>query len=215
MDTKKFFALAEADDADGLMGALKDGPETYKIRNEAGETIYEFSVFRGRTKCAEALKKRGGLSLHDAALAGDLGRLESLLNEGPWAIDMLSPDGWTALHLAAFVGNDAIIVRLLERGADARVMSRAFEQNMAMHAACAGRRIGKAAFAKLVAATGADTLQKQGYTALMIAAGNGFTDAVDVLLEAGADVSLKTPEGKTAADFAKERGHAELEKRLY
>lgn len=214
MDTRKFFALAEADDADALTAALKDAPETYKIRNDEGESIYEASVFRGRVKCAEALKKRGGLSLHDAALAGDLGRVESLLNEGPWAIDMLSPDGWTSLHLASFVGNDAVIVALLELGADARVMSRAFEQNMPIHAAAAGRRIGREAYAKLIAATGADALQKQGYTALMIAASNGFVEGVEALLAAGANKSIKLADGKTAADIAKDRSHTELEKRL-
>lgn len=214
MDTRKVFALAEADDASALIAALGSETAVSRIRNEAGETIYEFCVFRGRTKCSEALKKRGGFSLHDAALAGDLGRVNSLLDEGPWAIDMLSPDGWTALHLASFVGNDAVIVRLLERGADARVMSRAFEQNMAMHAAAAGHRIGKAAFTRLIAATGVDALQKQGYTALMIAASNGFADGINALLAAGADKTIALADGKTAADIAKDRGHGELEKRL-
>jgi ankyrin repeat protein len=48
----------------------------------------------------------------------------------------------------------------------------------------------------------------------MIAAANGFSDAVDVLLAAGASKAIKTPDGKTAADFARERGHEDLAKRL-
>jgi ankyrin repeat protein len=48
----------------------------------------------------------------------------------------------------------------------------------------------------------------------MIAAGNGFVDAVDVLLAAGADRSRKQAEGKSAADLARERGHHDLAKRL-
>jgi ankyrin repeat protein len=75
---------------------------------------------------------------------------------------------------------------LLERGADALQWGRAFENNLPIHAACAGRRIGKAAFSKLVAATGdPDVTPKHGYTPLMEAALNGSSDAVDVLLAAG------------------------------
>jgi ankyrin repeat protein len=215
MDTKTLFALAEADDAEGLSAALATAPETWRLRNESGESLYLFSVFRGRTKCAELLKRRGGLSLHEAALAGDLSRVEELAKAAPSIVDLLSPDGWTALHLVAFFGNDAVILRLLELGADARIQSRAMEQNLPLHAACAGRRTGAKAFEALIAATGdPDALQKQGYTALQIAAGNGFTEAVEALLKAGADRSKKTPDGKTPAELARERGHAELAKRL-
>ena len=140
LDTTKFFKLAEGDDAEGLAAALKGAPEPFRIRNETGESLFLFCSFRGRVKCAAMLKSRGGLSLHEAALAGDVTRLAELLKQAPWAVDMLSPDGWTALHLAAFVGNDEAVLRLLEAGADGRVMGRAFEQNMALHAACAGRR---------------------------------------------------------------------------
>jgi len=215
MDTKKYFALAEADDADGLAEALKHGPQPFRIRNEAGESLCLFCVFRGRVKCADMLKARGGLSLHEAALTNNIRRLEELISATPSIIDLLSPDGWTALHLAAFVGNDETILRLLALGADACVMSRAFEQNLPIHAACAGRRVGRDAMVKLVAATGdPDMLQKQDYTALMIAAGNGFAEAVDVLLAAGADRTRRTPDGKSAADFARERGHVEIATRL-
>jgi ankyrin repeat protein len=215
MDTKEFFALADADDTGALETALKAAPETFRIRNEVGETLFLYCIFRGKAKCAELLKRRGGQSLHEAALAGDAKRVTELAKAAPWAIDMLSPDGWTALHLAAFLGQGDALVALLDHGADACVFGKAFESNLPIHAAAAGRRIDKTSFAKLVAATGnPDALQKAGYTALMIAAANGFTDAVDVLLAAGASRTIKTPDGKTAADFARERGHEELAKRL-
>jgi len=215
MDTKRFFMLADADDAAGLEAALKGAPETFRLRNESGETLFLYCVFRGKAKCAELLKRRGGQSLHEAALAGDAKRVVELAKSAPWAIDTLSPDGWTALHLAAFLGQGDALVALLSAGADPRIFGKAFESNLPIHAAAAGRRLDKASFAKLVAATGdPDVLQKAGYTALMIAAANGFTDAVDALLAAGADTKIKTPDGKTAADFAHERGHEELAKRL-
>ncbi|HUO91701.1 MAG TPA: ankyrin repeat domain-containing protein [Rhizomicrobium sp.] len=211
MDTKGFFALADADDAAGLETALTAAPETFRLRNETGETLFLYCVFRGKMKCAELLKRRGGQSLHEAALSGDAKRVTELAKTAPWAVDTLSPDGWTALHLAAFLGQGDALVALLSARADARVFGRAFESNLPIHAAAAGGRLDKAAFAKLVAATGnPDVLQKAGYTALMIAAANGFTDAVNVLLAAGASKTIKTPEGKTAADFARERGHDAL-----
>jgi ankyrin repeat protein len=214
-DTKELFALADADDAMALATAFAGAPESFRLRNEAGETLYLYCVFRGKTKCAELLKARGNQSLHEAALAGDAERVGALAKAGPWSVDTLSPDGWTALHLAAFLGQGAAIARLLESGASAQIFSRAMEQNLPIHAAAAGRRIDTATYEKLIAATGdANVLQKQGYTALMIAAANGFADAIDVLLAAGADKSIKTPDGKTAADIAKERGHEALAERL-
>ncbi len=214
MDAEKLFALADVDDAVGLAATL-GGSEAFRIRSESGETLFAWCVFRGKAKCAELLKARREFSLQDAALAGDTEIVARLVDSAPWSVDTLSPDGWTALHLAAFLGRDAALLALLDRGASARIFSRAFEQNLPVHAAAAGRQVGRDAFARLVAATGnPDALQKQGLSALMIAAGNNFTEAVDVLLSAGADRSIRSPDGKTAADFAKERGHAALAERL-
>jgi len=213
-DTKSSFALADADDAAALLTELGK-KSTHEVRNETGETVFLYSLYRGKTNCVEALRSRGGLTLQEAAAAGGLAAVETCLDAAPWTIQSLSADGWTALHLAAYLGRDAVVDRLLERGADALQWGRAFETNLPIHAACAGRRIGKAAFAKLVAATGdPDITPKHGYTPLMEAALNGSLDIVDVLLAAGADKTRKHPDGKTAADFAREKGHAELAKRL-
>ena len=214
IDTKKLFALADADDAGGLAAALGTS-ECHRARNDNGETILLYCLYRGRAKCIEALKGRNGLTLHEAAAVGDARLVEELVRAAPWTIQSLSADGWPALHLAAFLGRDAVVLELLDRGADARQWARAAEQNLAIHAAAAGRRIGREAFAKLIAATGdPDAPQKQGYTALMIAASNGFTEGCDVLLAAGADRSLKLADGRTAAAIARERGNEELARRL-
>ena len=216
MDTKRYFELADADDADGLMAALAGVPTTRPVRNLAGETLFQFCTYRGRAKCVAALKARAPLGFHEAAISNDAERVAALLDAGSWAIDTLSPDGWTALHLAAFFGSDAAVMVLIERGADATIWARAFESNLALHAACAGRRLGKAAFAKLVAATGdPDIRPKSGYTPLMEAASVGFADAVEVLIAAGADKTARHPEkNMNAAEFARANGHAALAERL-
>jgi ankyrin repeat protein len=214
-DTKLIFALADADDAEGLLQALVGHADGVPPVSENGETPFLYCTYRGKAKCADALKARGGLTLHEAAASGDVARIDACLSVAPWTVQTLSGDGWTALHLAAFLGRDAALLRLLDRGANAGQWGRAFDANVTLHAACAGRKLGKDAFVRLIAATGdPDISQKSGYTALMIAAGNGFTDAVDALLAAGADRARKTGDGKTAADFARERGHEEIAKTL-
>jgi ankyrin repeat protein len=44
----------------------------------------------------------------------------------------------------------------------------------------------------------------------MEAAGSGKKELVELLLQAGADPSLSAENGKTAADIARDNGHAEL-----
>jgi uncharacterized protein len=213
-DVKALFAMAEVDDSDGLAEALR-GSEGHRVRNANGETLLLFSLYRGRLKCIETLGALGPLTLQEAAAIGDVARTETCVRAAPWSLHSLSADGWPALHLAAFFGRDAVVTKLLELGADARQWARAAESNLAIHAAAAGQRIGRGAFKNLIAATGdPDVLQKQGYTALMIAAANGFAEGVEVLSGAGADHGKKLADGRSAADIATERGHQALADRL-
>lgn len=214
-DTKALFDLAQADDASALTAALSKDVESFRIRNENGETLFLFSLYRARTKCVEALAKRGKLSLQEAAAAGDTARVEECVKAAPWSMNTLSADGWTALHLAAFFGRDDTLLRLLALGADPLQWARAFDSNLALHAGASGGRIGKAAFVRLLAATGDPNIQtKAGATALMSAAANGSMEFIDMLLGAGADPRLKMSDGKTAADFARARGYEAVAKRL-
>ena len=189
------------------MRELADTP-TYRVRTDSGETLFLHSLYRGKSDCVDALQRRGGLTLHEAAAAGDVAAIDALIGQAPWTIQSLSADGWTALHLAAFVGRDAAVIRLLELGADAHQWARAFETNLAIHAACAGRRLGKTALAKLVAATGEPDSHAEARLHAIDGSGRKRLYRRDRrVARGGRDRSRRHPDGKTAADFAREKGH--------
>ncbi len=193
---------------------LGDTP-TYRVRSESGETLFLYSLYRGKAKCVDALQRRGGLTLQEAAAAGDVQRIDALVGAAPWTIQSLSADGWTALHLAAYLGRDAAVIRLLELGRRRAAMGARIRNESGHPRRMCGLPPGQDRTRKLVAATGdLDVTPKHGYTPLMEAAVNGYVDAIDVLLAAGADISRRHPDGKTAADFAREKGHQELVQRL-
>jgi uncharacterized protein len=52
--------------------------------------------------------------------------------------------------------------------------------------------------------------RKKGMTALMLAAGWGNTELVQLLLAKGANAALQDNFGTTAADFARKRGHSAI-----
>ncbi|MBM3548501.1 MAG: ankyrin repeat domain-containing protein [Alphaproteobacteria bacterium] len=165
----------------------------------SGTSLVLHCVYRGREAAARALIAAGHREgVHEAAALGDSLRLGILLDAIPSSVDTLSPDGWTALHLAAFFGRTETAQLLLRRGADAGLWSRSFERNLAIHAAAAGRGREITLLEALIAATpDIDAVQEKGYSALLIAASGGKTDWIDRLAQAGADRNRLTKDGKS------------------
>jgi ankyrin repeat protein len=72
---------------------------------------------------------------------------------------------------------------------------------------------GHAQVTAMLLERGADPDQREeslGWTALIWAAKEGRSDAVQTLLDYGADASLRDFDGRSAADWAMERGHDEV-----
>ncbi len=154
------------------------------------------------------------LDIFEAAALGYVDRLrERLLDDPDAAAAAFSPDGFTALHFAAFFGKPEAARMLLEHGARHDVYTRNEFANQPLHAAAAGRHIE---VCRVLLAAGADVnaTQHGGYTPLHEAAQHGDVELSELFLSAGVDVQAVTDAGETPADAAAAAGHADLAARL-
>src|SRR5689334_1824036 len=135
--------------------------------------------------------------------------MAELLDAKPDLLNALSPDGFTALHMASYYGAPDAVQLLLDRGADVNAVTKNFLTNMPIHAAAAGRRL---AICEMLLEHGADVNAKQhgGFTAIMAPAQHGDREMVEMFLSHGADAVIANDEGKTAADIAAAQGNIEI-----
>ena len=153
------------------------------------------------------------LTVWEAAALDRTEALEGLLDSQPDLTNAYSPDGNTPLGLACFFGASAAVRSLLRRGADVSAVATNAMRVQPLHAAVSGRHVEAVS---LLLEHGADVNARQqvGYTPLMGAAGAGRNDIADMLLARGADPSLTSDDGKTAAQIAVDHGHHALAERL-
>ena len=166
------------------------------------------ALYHGRTDEAQRLTAEAGearLTIHEAAAMGVASRLEQLLEEAPEAANAWSADGFQPLGLAAFFGRRQAVELLLAHGAEVNTPARHQFHVTSLHAALAGPDPD---IAHLLVAAGADPNARQqgGLTPLHEAAANGRADLVRLLLDHGADPIITDDHGRTAADFARDRG---------
>ena len=200
------FESIAAGDKHALREELERDPDSASERNADGLSPVLYALYNGHADLVEPiLDANPALDVFDAAAVGRTRGLEELLDPEPGLATAWSADGFTALHLAAFFGQEAAAKLLLERGAEPNVVARnASIVVTPLHSAAASSH---PAIVKLLLAAGADVnaAQDGGFTPLHSAANNDDRESAEALLEAGADATLRTDEGKTAADLAGDR----------
>ena len=149
------------------------------------------------------------LDVFEATIAGRADLVRAHLARDPALAGAWTPDGYTALHYAAFFGGADAAEALIDAGADLEAVSRNPMGVRPLNSAAAGRH---GDVARLLVERGADVnaAQEQGFTPLHAAAQNGDADLVAVFLAAGADKDARLADGRTAADVALEAGHEGL-----
>jgi ankyrin repeat protein len=179
-----WLAVCEGDHA-LIESIVEDRPDLARGQTDEGVPWTLAAVYRGHPGVADLLLRHGAeLDPFTAASLGRTDQLAVLLDRGEADIGARSPDGWTALHLAAFFGHRETAAMLLDRGADPEARSANELENTPLHAALAG---GRAPVAELLVERGADVnAVANGLRPMDIAAGREDDEMVAYLIEHGA-----------------------------
>jgi ankyrin repeat protein len=210
-----FIDAIKAGEFERVKAMVSVDPTLIDARSGTGDSAILTAVYHRQKEIVNLLVARGAsLSIFEACAAGEVERVERLLNEsasgavGAPGVNGCSADGWTPLHLAAFFGHAKIVELLIAHDADVHARSRGTNGNTPLHAALAGNH-------KFVAGVlighGADVNapDAQGWRPLHLAAANNNMDAIKALIAQGADVHAANGEAKTALSLATEKNHRE------
>jgi ankyrin repeat protein len=206
-------AAVAAGDSEGVSALLAEDPSLVNSRGEDGVSAVLLARYRFDRATMDALLAADpDLDIFEGAALGRIDRVRAALDDDPLAVRAFSPDGFTALHLAAFFGKPEIARALLDAGAPVDAYTTNDLANQPLHAAAAGRHLE---VCRLLLAAGADVnaTQHGGYTPLHEAAQHGDIEMVELFLSAGADPTVRVPEG-TPADLADAAGHPDVARRL-
>ena len=206
--SEDLFAAIDAGDVDRVGAILDADPSLATARDHEGVSALLRSRDRLDRGLAEAVKARvAELAVFEAATFGDLDRLAVLLEADPGLTDRRSGDGFTALHLAAFFGQDDAVRLLLARGADPDAPGTGWMTGTSLNAAASSLQ---AICVEVLLEAGADpnAVQRGGWTPLHSAVHNGDPRSVELLLAHGADATAVDDEGRSVAEMAEESHEA-------
>jgi ankyrin repeat protein len=194
---------------------LLQGGADVNQRDGSGSTLLALAAAGGHAPLVDTLLARGArVGTHDssgqtpltAAVRNGRGDVvKRLLDRGADPNDEVY--AWSALRLAAFVGDAASVEALLAKGA--RVEARS-DRGMTALMYAAGRGHEPVVRALLARGAAADARDQGGHTALMFAANGGHAEIARELLQAGADPAARNRAGETAGRLAAANGHDDL-----
>ena len=214
-DSKAFFDAIRAGDAGKVREMLASDHSLVNAKTERGfSPVTVVAYYRQADILDVILSHRPTMTVHDAALSGDLKHVRELVGKNPkLANDVSSPDGFPPLALAAYAGRAEVVTYLLSKGADLHFAAPGVGFNALTGAVSESR----AEVVKILVKAGANVnyLYESGEAAVLVtAAANGNPEIVKTLLDAGADPNIRTKAGKTPLAMAVEKGKPEIAEML-
>ena len=204
-------AAVTGGEVDAVRALLREDPSLASARDGTGLPVLLLALFHQQREAADALLDAGPeLGVLEAAAAGRADRLRELLDADPDAIRERTPEGFTTLGLAAFLGGAEAVRVLLEHGADADDDADNPFGVRPVHAASAAHDHETM---RLLLEAGADPNLRQqgGFVPLHEAARSDDAEMARLLLDHGADPGLAADDGRDARGMAGARVAALLE----
>src|SRR6188508_2017340 len=206
-------AAVAAGETERVSALLAEDSSLAMVRGDDGVSAVLLARYRFDRPTMDALLAADpDLDLFEASAVGRVDRVRVAIDDDRESVRRLSPDGYTALHLAAFFGKPEIARMLLDAGASVDTYTTNDFANQPLHAAAAGRHL-EVCRVLLAAVADVNATQHGGYTPLHEAAQHGDVEMVELFLSAGGDPTLEVPEG-TPADLAEAAGHPDVATRL-
>jgi ankyrin repeat protein len=206
-------AAVNAGDEQKAKAILEENP-SIAARPSNGQSVFLAAIYRGRQDLIALLCPHIKLDIFEAAALGETATVKELARQNKESVRAYSSDGWTALHLATFLGHRQTAETLLELGSDLSALSKNQTANLPLHAAIAGKT--DRSIVEMLIDRGASVTARGGggVTALHLAASRGDAGLCDLLIRKGADPAAKMNDGVSPSSLAAKRGHVVLAEQL-
>ena len=208
-DAARLFEAIEQGDPVAVVSLIAADRDLLNAAGPNGESVLLNALYHNRHSVVEVLLAGGApVGLHEAAALGDRAAVAQFLAAAPDSIDSFTPDGYTALHLATWFGQQPVAQLLLSEHADPNIRSRNRYNAGPLHTAVAARRFEIAA---ALLAFNADPNQRQAddWTPLHAAAHDGHLAMIELLIAGGADLEPVNAQGATPLGLAEAQGHGD------